>query len=56
MSSFSVCAQLFLDYMLFLRRLSTDANVKAQETRDSTLQPQHIRAVAKVIKLSGTPA
>ncbi|KAI0230453.1 hypothetical protein LSAT2_019200 [Lamellibrachia satsuma] len=38
---------LFLDYILFLKRLASQADLKAEEQKEGTLQPVHIRAVKK---------
>ena len=46
-----VCCQLFLDYILFLKRLASQADLKAEEQKEGTLQPVHIRAVKKVGRL-----
>ncbi|XP_033645175.1 inner kinetochore subunit wip1-like [Asterias rubens] len=37
----------FLDYMMFLKRLSTEANVAAQEQKENTLSADHINSVLK---------
>lgn len=38
---------IFLDYMLFLKRLATESNIKAQEERTNTLQAQHVNDVLR---------
>ena len=40
--------QIFLDYMLFLRKLSMEANVIAQRDREKVLTAAHINLVLKV--------
>ncbi len=42
----SLC-QVFLDYMMFLKRLSTEANVTAQEQKENTLSADHINSALK---------
>lgn len=42
---------IFLDYMLFLKRLAVEANIKAQEEKGKKLQAHHVNAVLrKVLK------
>jgi len=36
---------IFLDYMLFLKRLAAESNLKAQESKEKTLQAHHVNAV-----------
>ncbi|KAK2179558.1 hypothetical protein NP493_483g01027 [Ridgeia piscesae] len=36
---------LFLDYILFLKRFASQADLKAEEQKECSLQPIHIRAV-----------
>ena len=40
--------QMFLDLMLFMKRLAAEAGSKAQETRSSKVTAEHITAVKKV--------
>ena len=44
--------QVFLDYILFLKRLAAEANIKAQEGRERTLQNHHVNAVLRVSKFA----
>ncbi|XP_020612379.1 centromere protein W-like [Orbicella faveolata] len=38
---------IFLDYILFLKRLASESNVKAQESKEKTLQANHVNAVLR---------
>ncbi|PFX34784.1 centromere protein W-like [Stylophora pistillata] len=38
---------IFLDYLLFLKRLAAEANIKVQEDRERTLKSYHVNAVFK---------
>ncbi|XP_044146253.1 centromere protein W [Bufo gargarizans] len=40
---------IYLNCVLFLQRLATEARLKAIEQRCSVIKPAHIRAVAKVV-------
>lgn len=40
--------QIFLDYVLFLKRLAIESNVKAQENKEKTLQVHHVNGVLQV--------
>ena len=40
--------QIFLDYVLFLRKLAMEANVIAQRDRETVLTAAHINLVVKV--------
>nr|XP_054772598.1 centromere protein W-like [Lytechinus pictus] len=40
---------IFLDYMLFLRKLAIRANTEAQENRENALSPLHIQNVSKEV-------
>ncbi|XP_056422461.1 centromere protein W [Hyla sarda] len=40
---------IYLNCVLFLQRLATEARLKAVEDRSSVIKPAHIRAVAKIV-------
>ncbi|XP_075720370.1 centromere protein W [Rhinoderma darwinii] len=40
---------IYLNCVLFLQRLATEARLKAIEDRCSVIKPSHIRAVAKIV-------
>ncbi|XP_072170630.1 centromere protein W-like [Diadema setosum] len=40
---------IFLNYMMFLRRLAIKANLAAQENRENAVTPIHIQRVAKEV-------
>ncbi|XP_031571316.1 inner kinetochore subunit wip1-like [Actinia tenebrosa] len=43
----SVDILIFLDYMMFLRRLALEANVQAKENKERTIEAHHINEVLK---------
>ena len=47
-NAYFLCLQVFLDYMLFLRKLAIEANLNCQETKEKQLSAAHIRAVLPV--------
>ncbi|KAJ7334362.1 hypothetical protein OS493_014673 [Desmophyllum pertusum] len=38
---------IYLDYILFLKRLAAESNDKAQESKEKTLQAHHVNAVLR---------
>ncbi|XP_038056751.1 centromere protein W-like [Patiria miniata] len=38
---------IFLDYMMFIKRLATEANIAAQEQKENTLTAAHVNSVLK---------
>ncbi|XP_063775783.1 centromere protein W [Pseudophryne corroboree] len=40
---------IYLNCVLFLKRLATEARLKAIEDKCSVIKPAHIRAVAKIV-------
>ena len=40
--------------MLFLKRLALESNVKAQESKEKTLQAHHVNAVLRVSQSNGS--
>ncbi|ELT95509.1 hypothetical protein CAPTEDRAFT_226632 [Capitella teleta] len=41
--------KIFLDYVMFLKRLTQEANVEAKQNHDSTIEAEHIKKVAKKV-------
>ena len=40
--------QLFLNYMMFLKRMAVESDLKVIESKQNTLTPQHLKDVKKV--------
>ena len=48
LKNYYCCSQIFLVYMLFLKRLAAESKIKALESKEKTLHAHHINSVVRV--------